>query len=157
MRSWLGRMWFLRRSWHGTPVPLDEVEVANHSRCTAANLKVGPSQSVVDLVNVIADVDGACPAVETGCVDVLDRDAVRISALDHVEDVRLERRQPNPRAQFRQWLMTMGTQLRHAAPPSASGKRSASDTGCDTGRSPKRMEVAGSPVLPGGKRIPSQV
>src|SRR6478609_5756366 len=125
MRSWLGRMRFGRRSWHGTPVPLDDVEVANHSRCTAANLKVCPSQGVVDLVNVIADVDGACPAVETDRVDVLDRDAVRIGALDHVEDVRLEPRQPNPRAQFRQRLMTMGTELRHAGPRSASWKRSA--------------------------------
>ena len=34
-------------------MPLDDVEVANHSRCTAANLKVGPSQGVVDLVNVM--------------------------------------------------------------------------------------------------------
>jgi hypothetical protein len=46
-------------------------------------------------------------------------------ARDHVEDVRLERRQPNSRAQFRQWLMTMGTQLRHAGPRWASWKRSA--------------------------------
>src|SRR6478672_5422000 len=157
MRSWLGRTWFGRRSWHGTPAPLDDVEVANHSRCTTANLKVGPSQRVVDLVNVIADVDGACPAVEADRVDVLDCDAVRTGALDHVEDVRLERRQPNPRAQFRHWLLTMGAQLRHAAPPSASWRRSASDTGSGTGRSLKRMEVVVSPVLAGVKRLPAEV
>jgi len=76
---------------HGkSPVPLDDVEVADHSRCAAANLKVGPSQRVVDLVNVIADVDGASPAVEADRVDVLDRDAVRTGELDHVVDARLE-------------------------------------------------------------------
>src|SRR4051794_23587701 len=75
-RSFRARICF-GYSWHRIPVPLDDVEVANHSRRTAANLNVGPSQGVVDLVNVIAEVDGACLAVETDCVDVLDRDAVR--------------------------------------------------------------------------------
>src|SRR6476660_4957086 len=135
-------MWFGCWSWHGIPVPLDDVEVTNHSRCAAANLKVGPSQRVVDLVNVIADVDGACPAVETDRVDVLDRDAVRIGALDHVEDVRLERRQPNPCAQLRQWLMTIGAQLRHAGTRSVSRPRSASGAGSCTGRSSKRTSAS---------------
>src|SRR6478609_5142049 len=44
--------------------------------------------------------------------------------------------------------MTMGTQLRHAAPPSASW---------GTDRPPKRMEVAVSPVLVEVKRLPAEV
>ena len=78
---------------HGTALQcrLTMWKVANHSRCCEFLLKVGPSQRVVDLVNVIADVDGACPAVETDRVDVLIRDAVQIARLTHIEDVCLER------------------------------------------------------------------